>query len=312
MELSEVLESSNITHDDKARRVLNTAPNVKANIELDKLSHGVTIEQLEALNVPVYQYGGQITIHGTIEGLDSPEMALRVNGYKSLLPNQNGSLGVKYVAIDSDKKHLLSSVSRLGNRSWGIIIDSQGCQAQKVFRDKQPAIDCYRSTPDNLYIGNKQAVALMYGGYAVILGIGAIYSQNLWPLIEALTGIPSQSEYDKLLEVKRIEDDKRDAEYKAELEASQRNRAIELANAKAAFKAPANWIPFDSIVNQPGTYAKIGDGYHGPALFVTMVKMRGNKLCKSTKRFEDLTYTPYNPTKYHTFTPAQLTGWKIE
>jgi hypothetical protein len=312
MDLSEVLESSNITHDDKARRVLNTAPNVKSNISVDTLSSGVTIEQLEALNVPVYQYGGQITIHGIFDGLDSPQMALRVNGYKSLLPNQNGSLGVKYVAIDSDKKHLLSKVSRLGNRSWGIIIDSQGCQAQKVFRDKQTTIDCYKSTPDDLYIGNKQAAALMYGGYAVIIHIGAIYEQNLWPLIGVLTGITSQAEYDKLTEAKKIEDDKREAEYQADLAATRAKAAEAMAKAKADFKAPNEWIPFDGLVDKSGIYAKIGTAIDKPALFVTMVTKRGGKLCKFTKKFDDFVYTPFRPTKYHAFTPSNFSGWKIE
>jgi hypothetical protein len=65
MQISETLESAHIYNDDKARRRLNTAPNVEANITLDEIEKGVTIERLESINVPVYQYGTQITIHGT-------------------------------------------------------------------------------------------------------------------------------------------------------------------------------------------------------------------------------------------------------
>lgn len=101
MNLSEVLESKQIYNDDKARRVLNTAPNQQADITLKEIADGVTIERLESLTVPVYQYSTQITIHGIFKDIPND---LVVAGYKSVFYNQNKSLGVKYIAIDGAKK----------------------------------------------------------------------------------------------------------------------------------------------------------------------------------------------------------------
>jgi len=107
MQITETLVKANILHDTKARRVLNTAPNKSAGISIEQIIEGVTIETLEALAVPVYQYGGQITIHGLFPDLPAN---LRVGGYKSVFKNKNQSLGVKYGAIDSEKKRLLQSI----------------------------------------------------------------------------------------------------------------------------------------------------------------------------------------------------------
>ena len=85
MDISEVLDKANIVSDSKARRVLNTAPDKIADITLSEIESGVTIERLEALTVPVYQYGTQITIHGTFKDMPTD----RVLGYKALFLNQN-------------------------------------------------------------------------------------------------------------------------------------------------------------------------------------------------------------------------------
>jgi len=211
MDIKEVLDSHQVAGgaDSLARRVLNTAPKQAANVTLEEIEQGVTIERLESLNVPVYLYGGQVTIHGIFK--DMPD-SLVVAGYKSIMLNKNKSLGVKYVAIDGSKKQLLLDTSRLVKSErgkWVVYKSSKGFEAMKLFTDKQKAIDCYQSTPDNLYIGNKRIAALVYGGFIVILYIGAIYQHNVWKLISTLTGIESQSDADIVkseLEAKRKQD----------------------------------------------------------------------------------------------------------
>jgi len=212
MNIDETLESMSIISDNKARRVLNTAPNKEAEISLEQIEQGITIETIEKLDVPAYQYSTQITIHGTFNNIPNN---LRVHGYKSVFLNKNGSLGIRYMAIDGAKKELLRECSRYCNE-WNVDKTSQGYEAYKLFADEEELLACYHSTPDNLYIGNKRAVKLMYGGYAVIIEIGAIYEQNTWPLIEALTGINNQSEYEQLKKAQTEQEEMRFHEYQQE------------------------------------------------------------------------------------------------
>lgn len=310
--LNEILKKSNITTDTKARRVLNTAPEKVAGITLDEIEAGVTIERLESINVPVYQYGGQITIHGIFAGIDSD---LRVAGYKSVFLNGNGSLGVRYVAIDASKKDMLLEANQYTDREtrqWNIFKDSTGYVAQKLFKDKQQAIDRYNSTPDTLYIGSKQVYSHPYGYYVVEIAIGVVYQVNLWALITALTGIESQVELDKL---------KHDREVQYALEAQQRQaKQVEYNQAQdakkqaaiATFKPPADWKPFSGAVVQSGIYAKIGMGLKGASLYVIDAKKHGTKLMTKTRQFDDFAYKPFTVTSgRHLRESLTINGWLI-
>jgi hypothetical protein len=313
MQIEEILLKANITHDDKARRVLNTAPDKFADITLKEIQKGITIERLETLSVPVYMYGTQITIHGKFT--DMPD-DLRVAGYKSVFKNGNGSVGIKYVAIDGDKKQLLERISRYrveGHPHWGILSSSEGYIAQRIFRpdDKQACIDCYNSTPDSLFIGNKEAFKVWYGGYAVVLHIGAIYQDNLWSLITALTGITSQAEFDRLEAESNAKYQRMlaDGEAKRKLEA-EANR-IKLETAKSNFAVPSNWVEFKGKLTEPGTYAHLTDTWSdGIALQVIKVAKRGGRLCSNSKTFKDFNYVDWSPSGYKQ-TERSINGWRI-
>lgn len=317
-EITEVLEKANITHDTKARRVLNTAPDKLADITLAELENGVTIERLENLNVPVYQYGGQITIHGIFKDIP-PDT--RVNGYKSIIFNGNKSLGVKYVAIDNAKKKLLAEANRYRkSRKWAIHIDSQGMELWSVYHsadheaDKKATIECYNSTPDDLYIGGKQAAALMYGGYAVIIYIGAIYDVNLWALIKAITGIENEAELNQLKELERIKRESESAKWEAERKATELKRQAEIQKAIAEFKPPDNWKPFTGQIIEAGIYAQIAQSWETslPTLFVYKVKPFGKKLkieCKAMPKFQ---FIDWQSQKAKIRESKTINGWKIQ
>lgn len=313
-DIREILESANITHDTKARRVLNTAPDMTADITLSELESGVTIERLESLKVPVYQYGGQITIHGIFPDMTND---IRVNGYKSLLFNGNKSLGVKYVAIDSAKKKLLQESNHFRNKElyhWSIHIDSSGCEAWFISMDKNAIIEVYKNTPDNLYIGSKRAAALFPAGYAVIINIGAIYEVNLWQLINALTGIKNEAELNQFKEIERIKDESESAKYKAEREAAETKRQAEMIKARSEFKPPDNWKPFIGPITEAGMYAQIADSFsHGICLFVYKVKKHGKGYKISTRAFENFVFADWEAQQFKIWnTPKQIkNGWKI-
>lgn len=317
MNIQDVLESAQVINDNKARRVLNTAPGKESGISIHELEAGVTIERLESLTVPIYQYGTQITIHGIFH--DIPDN-LRVCGYKSIVLNGNGSLGVRYVAIDGAKKKLLANIARYSRRnggSWTISIDSQGCEAYRIFHspdtanDKAKCIECYNSTPDSLYVGGKRAARLMYGGFAVIINIGAIYNAKLWELITALTGITSQAEYDALVDADNKERELNNARCRAEREAREVERNAELAEATANFKPPTTWKLFDGTITTPGIFARLAQTYtDGITLRVIQSAKRGGRLCIASKDFADLTYKPWTPYKYRAVA-VKLSGWQL-
>lgn len=315
MDIDTVLQSADILHDDKARRVLNTAPDTYADITINELEHGITIERLTSLKVPVYQYGTQITIHGLFNEVPSD---LRVNGYKSIVFNGNKSLGVKYAAIDSDKKTLLRDVSRYGNKTWQIHIDSQGCECWRIFAsnnhadDKARLIECYNSTPDSLYIGSKQAASLMFGGYVVIIRLGAVYQSNLWQLITALTGIQNESEYQQYI-AKQAELDKIENErYEQERKLRQESRIATLNKALANFTAPDNWQPFNGIPSNGNTYARITLDYSdNPILRVSQYAKRGAFTCVASKDFTDMVYKPWQPHHYSKAINKTINGWLV-
>jgi hypothetical protein len=294
---------------------LNTAPNKIADITLKEIMGGITIERLESLTVPVYQYGGQITIHGIFKDIDSD---LRVHGYKSVFLNGNKSLGVKYVAIDGLKKSLLHDVSRFGKNKWSIAITSQGCMASRIFisnnndEDKQRCIDCYKSTPDDLYIGNKVAGGLVFGGYVVILHIGAIYQSNLWKLIKKLTGIESQVEYETLEQLDKAKRERESAEYEAQRKIEQEVKQVELANAIKSFVPPSNWQPFKGKIESVGTYARIYDTWEsGIALQIIKVVKRGAYLCSHVKNFKDFKYVDWQTSDKAHKCERSINGWVI-
>jgi len=210
-----VLEKQDILRDVKARRVLNTSGK-DSGITLKELEDGVTIETIEALKVPVYLYGGQLTIHGTFK--DDIGDNFRVAGYKSVFKNGNGSIGVRYVAIDAEKKLKLRDMSQL-SEIWCVNIDSKGCQAHKSFRDKTQAIECYKNAPD-MFVGSKQIFQGIYGNFYVVLEIGAIYEKDFDSLAKALTGLDEETfnqRKSELDEKRKAERAVWEAEYKAEL-----------------------------------------------------------------------------------------------
>lgn len=90
-----------------SKNITNKSDVVISQETLDELeSNGATYEFLESLNVPVFKYMTQITIHGLFPEL----MNHRIGGYKNLFQNKNKSIGVKYTAIDRYKKKLIYNI----------------------------------------------------------------------------------------------------------------------------------------------------------------------------------------------------------
>ena len=295
MKLKDKLESCEIIHDDKARRRLNISKKTP-NISIESLDAGVTIEQLESLNVPVLQYKTQITIHGIFKSINPDFLP------KGLILNQNKSLGVRYASIDFEKKQTLLEISRMKKSSWHMSINSSGCSVYKTFKQdqKQDVLNCYNRTDDSLYIGEKGAYSLFFGGFAVILNIGAIYQNNFWKFSEHYFNV-SEEEYNKYQEQQQREEEvyqekvKKAKEQREEIVKEKTQALID-----AGYKHPAKF--------KPGYYVRFSQ-YN---LKYIVVYVTGNKrlLCKShsVESIEDV--KPFEVTgKKHAVEHSTVMNW---
>jgi hypothetical protein len=228
MQLTEIFDKTEfVNRDTKARRRLNVSDKT-ANITADEIERGVSIERLESINVPVYQYGTQITIHGSLPDFSNN----RVCGYKSIFKNANGSIGVRYVAIDGEKKSVISRASRACKPKMAVQIDSQGFSLVKFFNQREDCVAALKDIP-SVFVGSKYGAACAYGGYVAIASIQAVYSEQLWPLVSWLTGgaITSMEQIEAIETAKREQYEREQAAAKLERAAAQKERN---ENAKAA------------------------------------------------------------------------------
>lgn len=245
MKLKEILEKHEVVTDSKARRRSNVSGKT-ANITAEEIESGVTIERLTALNVPVFQYSTQVTIHGTL-----PEFSetARPAGYKSVFRNANGTIGVKYVAIDAAKKQLLCSISRVREGKFNASLDSQGLTLNAYFSEKAECLEAYRNFPRDLFAGSVKAAAGFWGGYYVIAEVGAIPEANFWTLVDKLFNI-TEAEYTRLKtekdEAQRIESERRTREY-------EENMAKRKAESDTAMEAIAASISLPRLNAIPTT-----------------------------------------------------------
>lgn len=182
-------DSKNITN--KGGEVINQTT-------LDKIeSEGVTLEFLQGLNVPIFKYRTQITIHGMFPALSSNY----IGRYKNLIQNKNLSIGVKWDAIDYSKKQKIYSTICNHWKGWSKKYNSQEFFIYKMsncFHDKETYKNYLEAAKADishidktLFFGNCGVYLSQstYGGYFLVtyINIGGILEKNVIPCIENIT-----------------------------------------------------------------------------------------------------------------------------
>jgi hypothetical protein len=228
------------------RHVLNLAAGIDPGIDPAAIERaGVVIEDLLCLRVPVCKYKTQVTIHGVFPAATIGRCA----GYKSLVVNGNGSLGVRYVAIDAGKKALVMAAicaARLAARDtgtdgpkWSFNQDSTGTELTlcaplarlQELRDRAAMI------PRRLFVGGVSIhKAPLYGLAWLAVGISAIPSETLWDFIGHFTGITSRTALDALTDEQRKRRDAEEAQRSAEREQARVARANAAADVRAGIE----------------------------------------------------------------------------
>lgn len=195
MKSTDLFETFACKKDDKARRVLNVAPDTVAQIDAAQLEAGIELEALADIGVPVFRYQTQITIHGKLPGFDE---SARIGGYRAIFRNANGSIGVRYLAIDGAKKSIIARATRAKRGEWFASVRSDGLTLNASFRYDQRAeaiafANASKPLAEMVY-GSLYGMALPYGaGFVVCLYVGAIPADNLWPFIAKACGIESEA-----------------------------------------------------------------------------------------------------------------------
>lgn len=301
MKILETLESIRICDDEKARRVLNVSTET-ASISADEIERGVTIERLAEIGVPVFRYSTQVTIHGVIPDFN-PEA--RPLGYKSIFRNQNGSLGVKYVAIDGAKKKLIVQAANLSKleSKFSAHLNSSGLELAFCTTDKDKAISAFKAFPKDLIIGGLYAARGLYGEYFVVADIGAIEASKLWPLINALYGFADQTALDSAQSTLDAEYAAKRAQWDKESAERQAQREIVTAQNKAkAFEALQGFQPIKALPQGECQFITVNES--GEIWLYSIIKRAFGQLCYASHRWQ-----PGNP--YPTVdTSKKMKRWK--
>ena len=186
---------------------LNTSPKELPLKIIENINKGITLEQLNELSVKsfdIYKYSTQITIHGICNDLTDNNVFL----YKSLILNKNKSLGVKWTAVDSEKKaNICKTLEYFG---WSTIQSSTKFYPNKVVRfsnkeDAKKQCAVYRNIIDR--IGNN----MFYGSYNIYIGeifsmyfavielfINGIKQENVTPLLEKILDMDNETITNKI------------------------------------------------------------------------------------------------------------------
>ncbi len=103
---------------------------------LQAVEKGCSFETLEKLakGFPICKYQTQITVHGIF---DDPSTRC-VGFYVNLTKNKNQSLGIRWTAIDHEKKEKLFSYIKLMDNEWHIQKDSSSFYMRKNGASHQP------------------------------------------------------------------------------------------------------------------------------------------------------------------------------
>ena len=221
---------------------------------LASIEKGCSIEHLEEMmreKFDVFKYKTQITIHGIF-----PELSTnRVGWYVNLTQNKNKSIGVRYTAIDHDKKErlfcLLSKVSewRVQENSTQYYICKMQVLPNDWEKNRDKVLEIVRKyeaeakkIDKNLFVGNVScyvAQGLFHNYMCLDVNICCFYEKNFEKLFENLSGMTlkdGKKKYAAIQAEEKRKNDELEAKWRKEAEerklkeADERNKAEERRN----------------------------------------------------------------------------------
>lgn len=236
---------------------------------LDAVENGCSYETLLQLakGYPICKYQTQITVHGIFNELKTRQ----VGAYVNLCKNKNQSLGIRWSAIDYDKKNKLFVNICTVDRAWHIVKNSQQFYIEQVVRTKDQN-EYYRTLAafkqkaavidTSLFTGSASAYGMVdqFGRVFVVLTvvINCFPLQNMQKITENITGKDAASissalkaDEEKRMKMKKEYEEKLQA-YEKRREEQQRIYTQQLAAWKAEHPIPESFKKVSNHTFQPG------------------------------------------------------------
>jgi hypothetical protein len=321
MEKTQLLFKTKTKVDNKS--IVNRLNKPVSNEILKKIESGVTLEDIDEMvkqGLPILKYHTQITIHGLFDDLTNNY----IFGYKNVFQNKNRSIGVKYNAIDEEKRQRIDK--RLGVLGFRYSRNSSSV----TFSITEPVNeDNYTDVYNRLIsIKNKIDLTLFYGGVYMYAGnlfgqkylvlelvINAIYEKNIEPFLNKLGAtkesvIESQKEHDAYWaeQKRKWEKEKADSDAK-------RKRQIDVHSEEIDWLK--NNLKRVEKTNDLGVYIQRTFDYNDNLVFrVTMLYKNGRQKFPRINKTEFSTLKGalrHNPKKSYSDSvfKGKLTGFKI-
>ena len=264
--------------------------NLKPNIRLiDIEKDGVSIEEIDSINVPVCKYKTQVTIHGTFDQGRVGYCA--ATGYKSIVQNKNKSVGIRWIAIDGLKKKTVSRAVRLDSDcKWRFSQNSTGTELLivKGINEIPELQSIAKAIPKDMFYGSVYIFrAPMYGIAWLCVEISAI--KNLWGFIGHFTKVKSAFEFN-IMEERKLHDDELQAQvYKIQREQEKENRRIEIEERKKAIAEKYGLNGVDQI--STGHYIRVSKNrYTGTISYSHCQVLKAfGKLIVKTEKYATIT-----------------------
>ena len=220
---------------------------------LDNINeNGITIEQIDKLDFPIFKYKTQITIHGIFDGDINPRAG---SYFHAFTLNKNKSLGVKYVAIDGKKKQKIAQIlrdydeyneynntffkSRITATQGQILSLSREITKENINELQEEMNGIYANITKNIL--SKNTVYFLRGWfgleYVLEIKLDAIYQKDFWNFISFLTKnkINNAEDHEQLIlsNEKKNEIKEAERERKEKIEEDREYTKLAPARAKA-------------------------------------------------------------------------------
>lgn len=246
----------------------NTSPKAIPTAILDEIENkGITIERIEELNAngyDIYKYATQITLHGTCDELSKSG---HIDWYKCLTLNKNKSIGIKWIAVDREKK--LRIIEMLKECGWSSKSNSTELHPTRIKRVEN-ADEAMRVASEWKADIDRIDHSLFYGTSDIFLARGlwgevyvvcnlivnGIKECNVNKLIEQATGkyvAEIEAKRESRLRKEKEDRDRRNAEYerdraKREAEAAEFNEKFVTELRKSHKEVVSNEQPVGTVV----------------------------------------------------------------
>jgi len=273
MKVVETLFNSHSGYDSK--NITNKSGKRVPQVHLDAIERGVTSEELEAMakaGLKIFRYKTQITIHGLFPELGNN----RIGGYTNLFQNKNQSIGVKYNAIDEQKRARIAEKLKYIGLKYSR--DSNGCKYTLAWEvnksnwdEKRDAIFALKAKIDtslftgNVYVQKGQAWGITY--LCLTLEISIIPESNVQRFIDSLV---SESDIEAVIAKEKQDADEREKYWEEHRKAVAEKQAQAVKAAQPFIdhlKTTYKQIPKTADC---GTYLEVGTNYKDEIEFTVM------------------------------------------